>query len=249
MKSGCFTVVDRGRGFALTQQERALAAGGELRSGSNIGKGQIRVADYFITPDIVSDNNHSDGGSIGAILGSIVPGFGGVIASQISLSSKSADVTLAVTDTRSSEQMVMAEGQASKTDLGFGAGGAGIFADTGGLDFGAVGASSYKNTALGQVVALAYLDAYAKMVSQVEARLPANAAEASPPASDRSDTHAVAMARAGHLFRGPSVKSGAIRELPPGTVLYQMGKKKGGWMPVKDKAGQTGYVWAKLLGK
>ncbi|HUI59406.1 MAG TPA: hypothetical protein VLX90_04250 [Steroidobacteraceae bacterium] len=36
-KSKCFTLVDRGKGLAAAQQERALAGGGEMRGGSNIG--------------------------------------------------------------------------------------------------------------------------------------------------------------------------------------------------------------------
>src|SRR3569623_1002075 len=35
-RSGCFTLVDRGKGFEMAQQERALAAGGGLQGGSNI---------------------------------------------------------------------------------------------------------------------------------------------------------------------------------------------------------------------
>src|SRR6202000_1341391 len=38
-KSGCFTLVDRGKGFEMAQQERALASGGDLQGGSNTGKG------------------------------------------------------------------------------------------------------------------------------------------------------------------------------------------------------------------
>jgi hypothetical protein len=44
-QSGCFTLVDRGAGFEMAQQERALAAGGQLQGGANIGGGQIRAAD------------------------------------------------------------------------------------------------------------------------------------------------------------------------------------------------------------
>src|ERR1700743_1025687 len=44
-KSGCFTLVDRGKGFEMAQQERALASGGDLQGGSNTGKGQVKAAD------------------------------------------------------------------------------------------------------------------------------------------------------------------------------------------------------------
>ena len=42
MKSGCFTLVDRGKAFEMAQQERALAAGGTLQGGANVGGGQVR---------------------------------------------------------------------------------------------------------------------------------------------------------------------------------------------------------------
>ena len=38
-ESKCFTLVDRGKGLQAAQAERALAASGEERVGSNIGKG------------------------------------------------------------------------------------------------------------------------------------------------------------------------------------------------------------------
>ena len=34
--------------------ERAMADNGELQRGSNIGKGQVNAADYFLEPDIVT---------------------------------------------------------------------------------------------------------------------------------------------------------------------------------------------------
>src|SRR5580700_1753492 len=51
MRSGCFSLVDRGKGFAAVQQERALASNGDLQQGSNMGKGQIKAADYVLVPD------------------------------------------------------------------------------------------------------------------------------------------------------------------------------------------------------
>ena len=40
-QSKCFTLVDRGKGLQAAQAERALAGEGELRGGSNLGKGQM----------------------------------------------------------------------------------------------------------------------------------------------------------------------------------------------------------------
>ncbi|MBZ0092150.1 MAG: hypothetical protein K8F27_08015 [Sulfuricellaceae bacterium] len=250
LKSGCFTLVDRGRGFDLSERERALARNGTLRHRSNVGKGQVKAADYLITPDIVSNNNNAGGNALGALLGAVVPGVGGIIASNITLNNKSADVTLAVTDTRSSEQVAMTEGTASKTDIGFGAGG-GILT---GSAIGGAAVSSYANTALGQVVAMAYLDAYSKMVAQLGG-LPTNAAAANVVATDANPAaapangQAVAMERSGHLFHGPSVKSGAIRELSPGTILYPTSRKSGTWEEVTDKSGNKGWVSSRFIAK
>ncbi len=47
-KSKCFSLVDRGAGMDAAMRERELAAGGELRGKSNIGKGQIKAADYVL---------------------------------------------------------------------------------------------------------------------------------------------------------------------------------------------------------
>ena len=70
-KSGCFTLVDRGKGFEMAQQERALASGGSLQQGSNIGAGQVKAADYILVPDIASKNADAGGVNIGGMLGGL----------------------------------------------------------------------------------------------------------------------------------------------------------------------------------
>jgi len=139
-QSGCFTLVDRGKGFEMAQQERALAAGGALQGGSNVGGGQVRAADYILVPDIVSKNGNASGTNVGGLLGGFMGGFAGAIVANINISSKTADVLLTITNVRTSEQQAMAEGHGSKTDVGFGGGlgGFGVGA------FGAAGASSYQ---------------------------------------------------------------------------------------------------------
>jgi len=246
-KSGCFTIVDRGRGFAVAERERALASGGNLQQGSNMGGGQIKAADYVITPDIVVNNNNAGGNAIGAILGSLIPIPGvAMIASQVSMTDKSAEVTLAVTDVRTSEQIILADGKAEKTDIGFGVGG-GAFMGGG---FGAAGVGSYANTALGQVVAMAYLDAYGKMVDRIRSIHPETdpKADATPAAPVvQPQLKPIAMAKAGHLFHGPSVGSGPIRELPSGSILYPTSKKSGSWWEVTDENGEKGWVSSRML--
>ncbi|MFN3465503.1 MAG: CsgG/HfaB family protein, partial [Terricaulis sp.] len=65
-QSGCFTLVERGTGLAAVQREQALAGGGQLQRGSNVGGGQIRAADYVLLADVVAQDNNSGGGGFGA---------------------------------------------------------------------------------------------------------------------------------------------------------------------------------------
>lgn len=177
-KSGCFSMVNRGRSLANRNMERALADAGELQTGSNIGKGQVKAADYFLQPDIVSANRNSGGNNIGGLVGGLLGGRTfGAIAGGISIKKKEANVTLSVVNARTTEEEALVEGYARKQDLGFG-GGAGLFS---GGAFGA-GGGGYDNTEIGQVIVLAYLDAYTKLVSQLGG-LPANASAAAPQAT------------------------------------------------------------------
>jgi curli biogenesis system outer membrane secretion channel CsgG len=228
-RSGCFTLLDRGKGFDVAERERAMASGGELRQGSNVGKGQVKAADYVIVPDIVSKNANAGGTNIGGLLGGLVGGGAGAILGGISISKKTADVTLSVTDVRSSEQVAMEEGHASKSDLGFGVGG-GLF--TGG-GFGAAGATNYANTEIGQVVTLAYIDAYTKMVGQLGGL-----------SAGGTDTvaQAVTMTRPGRMYSTASTKSKVVRKLTTGMMLYPTGDKDGAMWAVKDELGNQGWV-------
>jgi curli biogenesis system outer membrane secretion channel CsgG len=177
MKSGCFGLVDRNKGLASRNIERALADSGELQAQSNIGRGQVKAADYFIVPDIVSSNSNSGGGGAGAALGGMLGGglFGGVVGG-LSVSKKEANVTLTLVNSRTTEQERLTEGYARKSDWSFG-GGAGAF--WGG--FAGVGGGGYQNTDIGQVIVLAYLNAYSDLVTQLGG-LPENPSAAAPAA-------------------------------------------------------------------
>jgi curli biogenesis system outer membrane secretion channel CsgG len=178
MKSGCFSLVDRNKGLAGRNIERALADNGELQAGSNIGRAQVKAADYFIVPDIVSKNERSGGGGMGAALGGFLGGSTfGALAGNVSVNKKEANVLLTLVNARTTEQERMTEGYARKSDWSFGGGGGGGW--WGG--FAAVGASSYSNTDIGQVLVLAYLNAYKDMVHQLGG-LPANPSAAAPQA-------------------------------------------------------------------
>ncbi|HVI25370.1 MAG TPA: CsgG/HfaB family protein [Xanthomonadaceae bacterium] len=234
-RSRCFTLLDRGKGMAAAKAERELASGGDLRPGSNLGKGQVKAADYVLVPDLVASNNDSSGNNIGAALGGLVGNRNvGALIGGINIKRKTADVVLTVTDVRSSEQLAMTEGHASKTDLGWGAG-AGVFWGA----FGGVGATGYNNTEIGQVITLAYLQAYTDLVAQLGG-LPANASEANV-------QQAVSMQKPGRLFAAPDGKT-AVRPLEVGMLLYPTGNKQGVMWEVEDELGNKGWVSSNLFG-
>jgi len=230
MRSGCFSLVDRGKGMAAIQQERELAGQGELRQGSNMGKGQIKTADYVLIPDVVSRNANSGGNAIGGILGGFIGGGVGAIVSNINISSSTADVVLTVTDVRSSEQVAMEEGHGSKSDVGFGVGGGGWW----GGGFGGMGVSSYQNTQIGQVVALAYIDAYTKLVTDLHG--------ISDNASVDNAQQAVTVVKPARLYEEPQGRGKIVRKLDPGMLLYPTGMKDGVWWEVSDEMGNKGWV-------
>ena len=230
-QSKCFTLVDRGKGLAAAQAERALAASGEERAGSNIGKGQMKAADYVLVPDIANRNRNSGGTNVGGMLGGLLPHGIGALAGGISLKSKTADVVLTLTAVRSTEQVALEQGHAKKTDLGWmgGGGGVGFFGG-----FAAAGASSYANTEIGQVVATAYADAYAKLVADVKAQ--------APDAKADNVQQAVSMAKPGKMYANSDLKSAVVRDLDPGMMLYPTGDKMGVWWKVTDELGNAGWV-------
>ena len=230
-RSGCFTLVDRGKGLAAIQQERALASGGDLRVGSNIGQGQMIAADYVLVPDIVSQNKDASRTNIGGMLGGFIGGPVGALVGGISISSKTADVVLTITDVRSSAQLATIEGHSNKTDVGFGVGG-GIF---GGGGFGAAGASGYDNTEIGKVITLAYLDAYIKLVDQLGGVM-ADGGSANSPAQ------AVEVTKSTSMFSAASTRSTVVRPVDVGMKLYPTGTKDGLIWEVQDELGNKGWV-------
>ena len=167
-QSRCFTIVNRGRSMQSRAMERALADQGELQQGSNLGKGQVKAADFFLEPNIVSANRNSGGGGAGAALGALGGLFGGGgsfvggLAGGINVKKGEANVTLSVVNARTTEEYVV-EGYARKKDISWGAGGGGGWW----TGFAAAGGHGYQNTEIGQVIVLAYLDAYTKLVGQL----------------------------------------------------------------------------------
>lgn len=166
--SRCFTIVNRGRSMQSRAMERALADSGELQQGSNLGKGQVKAADFFLEPNIVATNQNSGGGGAGAAIGALGGLFGGGgrfvggLVGGINVKKGEANVTLSVVNARTTEEYVV-EGYARKKDISWGAGGGGGWWS----GFAAAGGHGYQNTEIGQVIVLAYLDAYTKLVGQL----------------------------------------------------------------------------------
>jgi curli biogenesis system outer membrane secretion channel CsgG len=178
--SGCFTLVNRGSAMKSREMERAMAEQGELQQGSNMGAGQVKAADYFLQPDIVSANQNSGGGGMGGAIGGILGhhnGWGstiGAVAGGINVKKGEANVTLSLVNARTTEEEALTEGYFRKRDVSFALGGGGGW--WGG--FAALGGTGYENTEIGQIIVLAYLDAYKKLVTQLGGWTPPPAAPA-----------------------------------------------------------------------
>jgi hypothetical protein len=151
-QSNCFVVVERGQAMRNMAQERALQQSGELREGSNFGKGQMVSADYTMTPSIQFSAKGTSGlgGAVGSLFGSVA----GALAA--SMKTNEAATTLLLVDNRSSVQIAAAVGSAKDFDFGvlvgaFGAGAAG-------------GAGAFTNTPEGKTITAAFADSYNQMV-------------------------------------------------------------------------------------
>ena len=156
-QSNCFVVIERGAaGMTAMDRERAIMQSGEMRGGSNFGKGQMVASDYGMSPEIVFHNDNAGGAS--ASLGGLVGGRAGGLLAVLggSLNTKEASAMLTLIDHRSGVQVAASEGSASKTD--FGAMGQ-LFGGSGGARLG-----GYSNTAEGKVISAAFMDAFNQMV-------------------------------------------------------------------------------------
>jgi curli biogenesis system outer membrane secretion channel CsgG len=156
-QSNCFVVVERSAaGMKAMSRERELMQGGEMRGGSNFGKGQMVASDYALTPEVIFNNNNA--GGISGAIGGLIGGSSGRLIGSVggNMNTKEASTMLTLVDNRSGVQISASEGSASKTDFG-------VFGSLFGGSAGG-GASGYTNTAQGKVIAAAFMDAYNQMV-------------------------------------------------------------------------------------
>jgi hypothetical protein len=247
-QSNCFVLVERGRAMNNIMEERRLAESGELRSGSNMGKGQMVTADYVLTPDAVFSSK--DSGGVGGALG----GFGvlGAVAGVVAggLKFKSAQTSMILADSRSSLQIAAAQGNAEKTDWSLG--GLVVGANGGG----ALGA--YTNTPEGKMIAASYMDNWNNIVRVIRnnpqlARQDINLKQESgkvAKAGAAFEAGDVVVGKIGglKLYSQPSKASKVIASLAKGEEVIYTGTEKDGFMSVQGNSGE-GWVEKILIRK
>ncbi|SNS88052.1 Curli biogenesis system outer membrane secretion channel CsgG [Noviherbaspirillum humi] len=151
-QSNCFVVVERGRAMGNMNTERELQARGELRNGSNFGKGQMVSADYSLSPSVTISQKGT--GGAGGFGGGLIGAIGSVVAAG--MKSNEASTMLLMVDNRSGVQLAAAEGSAKNFDM---SGGFGFL----GSSFGG-GAGGFTNTPQGKVLVAAFMDSYNNIV-------------------------------------------------------------------------------------
>lgn len=155
-QSNCFVIVERGNAMQSLNTERALQQSGEMRGGSNFGKGQMVAADYTMSPSIQFSQNT---GGVGGGLGGFSPALGVIGAVAGSMKTNEAATTLILVDNRSGVQLAAAEGTAKNTDFNIMGG---LF---GGLAGGAAG--GYSKSPEGKIIVAAFADSYNQLVRAV----------------------------------------------------------------------------------
>jgi curli biogenesis system outer membrane secretion channel CsgG len=251
-QSNCFIVVERGQGMQNMMQERALAGGGEMRGGSNIGGGQMVAADFILTPAVVFSENNA--GGIGGALGGLFGGRGGSTIGAIAggLKFKEAQTSMLVADARSGVQVAAAEGSSKKADLNLGAlvigGGAG----------GGIG--GYGNTNEGKIVAASFADNYNNIVRVIrnDPSLQRDVGTLAQEAASGGTTKAGAVFNEGDVLfpkiagvklMGSAGEAGkAVATLEKGDEMIYMGEEQGGYLKVESGKG-SGWVKKILVAK
>ena len=224
-KSGCFSLVDRGAGMNAAAKEREIGQNLGLQRGSNVGKGQIKAADFVLVAEVGSADSNTGGAGAAGLIGGLVGGRAGAVIGGFRTKKLEADVVLSLTDVRTSESNAF-EGHAAKNDLSWGAGG--------GLGFaGAVG-GGYEDTEVGHIVTQAFIVAYSEMVNNLGG-IDVGGKAAAP-------ERAFTVQAATTLRKTPDPKGAVVRALPVGLTLYPTGEKNGIWWQVADDNDNIGWV-------
>ena len=230
-QSNCFVVVERGRAMQNLMQERQLAESGELRGGSNMGKGQMVTADYVLTPDAVFSSK--DSGGIGGALGGlgIFGAVAGVVAAGLKFKSAQTSMLLA-----------SATGNAEKTDWSMG----GLLVGGGAVG----GLGGYTSTPEGKVIAASYLDNWNNIVRSIrnnpemarqDINLKGKSGQPTKAGTVFQEGDAVSGKIAGlKIYTQPNKTSKVVTTIARGEEVIYTGKDEGGFMFVQ---GQNGEGW------
>src|SRR5262249_38851389 len=154
-------------------------------------------------------------------LGHFLPGGFGAIAGSITVHSQEASTVLTLVNVRTTEQLYIAEGNAKKTDIGFGAGGG----FSGWAGFAGLAGSGYTNTDIGKVIMAAYYNAFVDLVHYMQAQTPGEAQANTPIAAET-------VTRDTPMYRNPDRTSGVVLSLHSGAMVYPTGQRNGVWMQV-----------------
>ncbi len=249
-QSRCFQVVERGAGMRNLMQERELAQAGQLQSSSNVGGGQLRAADFVLTPNVLFSEGNAGGvaGAVGGFFSRRVPVVGALGGG---LKFKEAQTNILIADTRSGVQVAAAEGKARKRDFALGALGfaGGVVGGLGG----------YTNTNEGKVVAASFLDNYNNIVKAVRAdpnlqHMAAGGANGAAAGSEKAgavfaegDVIVPKIANV-TLLSGPSESARPVGVLGKADELVSMGEEKSGYVRVQGGA-HEGWVRKALVRK
>lgn len=172
IESNCFTVLDRGVGFAAAQAERELAMAGHLQDNQNIGGGQMLGADFVLIPDIVSQNANAGGSHVGAdassgksrgLMGAMFNVATLGVSGKMTTKKQTAEVVLTLVDVRTSQQLISINGEAKITDKAWSA----AVAASNAQGQAGVTVGRWDNTEIGKVIKEAYEEAYARMAREV----------------------------------------------------------------------------------
>jgi hypothetical protein len=252
-QSNCFQVVERGMAMQNMMQERALAAGGQMQSDQNIGKGQMVAADFIVTPSVVFSENNAGGagGAIGGLLGRL-GGAGAVVGAVAGgLKFKEAQTSMLLSDTRSGIQVAAAEGSAKQTDFALGGS---LFGSGGGAALG-----GYTNTNEGKVITASFLDNWNNIVRairnnpsliQAKAGVASQANAANSVQAGAASAGDVMMAKiAGvKVLKGPADSAGELMALTKTDEVLYLGEERNGFVKVTSPKGD-GWVKKVLLKK
>jgi hypothetical protein len=178
-QSNCFYVVDRGEGFDALQRERELASGGSVAGARNAAT--LRAADYLLTAKVIYTDSNAGGSGLGGLL----PGGLGLKSKKLE-----SQTMLTLVEVKTGLQQAVASGSARKKDLSILGGGILAGAGIGGLG------GSYTSTDIGKITSLALLDAFRKLTTDAQARIPVPAVATTPPAPVSAPLPAVTAATA-----------------------------------------------------